>query len=227
MQKKKKPVLSPHRARSTSAKLGAKRRKLPHNSNLPAGESSAKFTRMKKTSKSLLTRFGEERGRRQKIPHSTVSGRAYNKTLILTQQKDNLDWDRLRRAKTVEDLKQAFGKFPPQYLENEFHDFPLILKVVADPKFPKGRQDRQIQFLAESLAGGGFVSPRRARDICAKERKAAKRKEEHRILRREFYIECSCGYKGVSREQNCPKCDARDREPLWGSLPEANLFPPG
>lgn len=81
----------------------------------------------------------------------------------------------------------------------------LVLKVVHEPKFPKRREPR-INFLADSLAGLGLVAPRRSRDICEEER--AKDKRAHHIIRYEFYVECSCGYKGRSRNHACPKCGA-------------------
>jgi hypothetical protein len=82
--------------------------------------------------------------------------------------------------------------------------FPLVLAVVRDRDFPK-RQKAQARFLAESLAGWGVMSPRRARDVCAAERQ---KPVPPRILRVEFYIECSCSYAGASRDWACPKCGA-------------------
>jgi hypothetical protein len=78
----------------------------------------------------------------------------------------------------------------------------LILKIVRDPKFPRVRTTSQIHFLADSLGGQGFVTPRRSREICEEERS----KERNFIVRREFYIECSCGYQGPARQGACPKC---------------------
>jgi hypothetical protein len=71
----------------------------------------------------------------------------------------------------------------------------LILKVLRDPEFPKRDKKARINFLADSLAARGAVTPRTSRDICARERKRERKKSTHRIIRREFYIECSCGYK--------------------------------
>ena len=82
---------------------------------------------------------------------------------------------------------------------------PLILRVLKSPNFPK-RKNSQIKFLADSIAGGGTVTPRRSRDICAKERAADVNK--HYIVRYEYWIECSCGYKGRSENQCCKKCGA-------------------
>ena len=82
----------------------------------------------------------------------------------------------------------------------------LVLRVLRDTKFPKMRA-AQGNFLADSLAGLGWISPRRSRDICAEER--AKEKRAHHIIRYEVYVECSCGYKGRSWSHACPKCGAR------------------
>lgn len=71
----------------------------------------------------------------------------------------------------------------------------------------KGRQAR-VNFLADSLAGLDRVSPRRSRDIVAQEYARYRAKTKHRILRHEFYAECSCGYKGPARDNACRKCGA-------------------
>jgi|HubBroStandDraft_2_1064218.scaffolds.fasta_scaffold10664_2 hypothetical protein len=78
----------------------------------------------------------------------------------------------------------------------------LILKVKNDPKFPRERSASQIHFLADSLGAQGYVTPRRSREICAKERA----KKRHVIIRREYYIECSCGYKGPALDGACRDC---------------------
>jgi hypothetical protein len=78
----------------------------------------------------------------------------------------------------------------------------LILKIIRDPNFPRVRAKSQIHFLADSLAGQGFVTPRRSREICAEERKRVR----HVIIRREYYIECSCGYKGPALDGACRDC---------------------
>jgi len=78
----------------------------------------------------------------------------------------------------------------------------LIFKVKNDPKFPRERSASQIHFLADSLGGQDLVTPRRSREICAQER--AKRK--YVIVRREYYIECSCGYNGPALDGLCRDC---------------------
>jgi hypothetical protein len=77
-----------------------------------------------------------------------------------------------------------------------------IFEIIHDPKFPKVRTKLQIRFLADSLGGCGLITARRSREICAKERA----KEQHVIVRRDFYIECTCGYAGPALNGACRKC---------------------
>jgi hypothetical protein len=108
----------------------------------------------------------------------------------------------LLRASTPEAVIAAFqgvseshrSHFVPSLAE-------LILKVVHEPTFPK-THDAQIGFLADSLGARGERSARRSRDICAAQRK----KIVHFIVRRDFYIQCSCGYEGPAFRGACPKC---------------------
>ncbi len=77
-----------------------------------------------------------------------------------------------------------------------------IFEIIHDPKFPRVRAKSQINFLADSLGASGLVKPRRSREICAKERT----KVRHVIVRREYYIECTCGYAGPALNGACQKC---------------------
>ena len=147
------------------------------------------------------------RGRRQRMRHSEIWGRADNYRGIF-----KYIWDRLRgpllEAKTEEEVRQAVEKHAQPYA-NELvpHLVGLILKVIRDPKFPK-RPEPQRNFLADSLAGLGWVTPRRSRDIAAQERARYRAKTKYHILRHEFYVECTCGYKGPARDNACRKCGA-------------------
>lgn len=128
-------------------------------------------------------------------------------------------WERLQgpllRARTAEEAIQAFAEAASRYPEYFVPTLaPLILKVVRDREFPK-RREAQINFLADSLAGRGRVSPRRSRDICHRERN----KKVNYIIRRECYIECTCRYKGPALHGKCPKCGAESLLPPgieWG-----------
>lgn len=146
------------------------------------------------------------RGRPVKIKANWVRGRADNYRLILNQI-----WDRvapqLLKAQTYEDVVASFEGSDIGAYELEFVQLAdLIFKVLKELKFPKQNRKAKIHFLADSIGGHGLVTPRSSRDICQKERTRIKR--VHRILRYEYWIECSCGYKGRSLNHACPKCEA-------------------
>jgi hypothetical protein len=82
------------------------------------------------------------------------------------------------------------------------HWSELILKIIHDRRFPRVRAKAQIAFLADSLGAQGAVTPRRSREICAEERT----KKSHFIVRRDFYIGCTCGYEGPALKGACPDC---------------------
>ncbi len=109
---------------------------------------------------------------------------------------------RFLRAKSCEDIEKAIKEDAPTIGGSLMHHSALILAVVHDRRFPRARTESQIHFLADSLGGQGFVTPRRSREICAKERA----KVRNVIVRREYYIECSCGYKGPALDGACREC---------------------
>jgi hypothetical protein len=148
--------------------------------------------------------------KRRRGPHvrmrpSEIVGRAANNRWILNQVWASL-WPLLSEAQNEEDVMKAFQEGASPY-DRGFIPFlaGLVIKVMNEPKFPKRRQPR-INFLADSLAGAGCVAPRRSRDICEQER--AKAKRAHHIICYEFYVKCSCGYQGHSRNHACAKCGA-------------------
>lgn len=159
------------------------------------------------------------RGRPWKIRPSEVYGRAEHWRGVLIQVWDRL-WPLLSKAQSEEEVTKAF-----QHGANPYHSYfvpglsALTLRVLGEPTLPKRPEPLQ-RYLADSLAGVGVVTPRRSRDICAKERAIRAAKESaHRILRYEFYIECSCGYKGHSRNHACPSCQAAILFPVhFGSV---------
>ena len=141
------------------------------------------------------------RGRPPKVRPSEIRGRADNYRWILQQVWDRL-WPALSEAQTEDEVIAALKNASPY--DREFTPWAsLVLAVLKERNFPK-TQRGQINFAADSLAGIGIVSPRRSRDICAGER--LKEKRAHRIIRYEFYVECSCRYQGPSRDYACPKC---------------------
>ncbi len=166
-----------------------------------------------------LDAFSEKRhrGRPQKIARSTVIGRAPNFGRSLRYVWAELSGP-LLAATTAEQIIDAFQKYAPSYANNFVPHFAEdILALIHDPHFPRRRPKAQIGFLADSLAGSPDVSARRSRDICAEERAAQRAtSNEHKILRTEFYIECSCGYKGPALDNACRKCGAEIPPSLRG-----------
>ena len=159
-----------------------------------------------KKGKKALDSFSVKRGRgRPGVRKSEIRGRGNHYRMIFEQI-----WRDLRKpllwAKTQEEITRAFEDYGKPYNPRFVPDLSsLILKVIREPKFPK-RPAAQIGFLADSLAGLGRISPRRARDICEQERK--RQEKEHYIIRQDFYIECTCRYKGPALHGKCPKCGA-------------------
>ena len=98
-------------------------------------------------------------------------------------------------TRTFEALGLVSTSFVPHWSE-------LILKIIQDRRFPRVRGKAQIAFLADSLGAQGAVTPRRSREICAEERT----KKSHFIVRRDYYIECTCGYEGPALKGACPDC---------------------
>ncbi len=154
----------------------------------------------------LLDTISEKRGRGRpkRVSPSETEGRAYNYRIIFDQIWDAIG-EPLLKAQTKQDVIEVFGK-DGRYL-HEFEPIAgLVLSAIHDPEFPKTRQT-QINFLADSLPGRGRVSLRRSRDICAEVR--AQQKKAHHIIRHEFYVECSCGYKGPALNNACRKCKTK------------------
>jgi len=150
--------------------------------------------------------FGKRSRGRPGVRASEIQGRANNYKFIFNQVWDRL-WPLLSGAQSEGGVTSAFQEGASPYTQNFMPALSaLVLTVLNDPQFPK-RRDAQIKFMADSLAGVGLISPRRSRDICSEER--AKQKRAHHIIRYEFHIECSCGYKGNSRDHACPKCGTR------------------
>ena len=151
------------------------------------------------------------RGRSWTVVPSAVWGRARDYRGIFAQLGHEL-WPLLLKSESEADVVRAFQSAIPGGTE-----FPrqaaLIFKVLQGRSFPK-REQSQINFLADSIAGQDIVTPRRSRDICAIERK--REKHTHHILRCEFYVECSCGYRGPSLDRACRKCHAQIPEEWLG-----------
>jgi hypothetical protein len=146
------------------------------------------------------------KGRPVKIQPSWVRGRADNYRYVFGQIWKHV-WPALSTAQTRQDVIQAFsGAEVGGYATDLVTLADLILQVVRDPKFPRRKREAQINFMGDSIAAHGMLTPRSSRDVCERER--ARIKKVHRILSYEYYVECSCGYKGPSRNHACPRCEA-------------------
>jgi hypothetical protein len=157
-----------------------------------------------KKPKKALDSFSVKRGRgRPGVRKSEIWGRGDNFRIIFGQIWKDLG-EPLLKAKTQEEVTKAFEDFGKPY-DHQFVPAlsSLILRVIREPRFPK-RPAVQIGFLAHSLAGLGRTSPRRSRDICEQERK--RQNKENHIIRQDYYIECTCRYKGPALHGRCPKC---------------------
>jgi hypothetical protein len=159
-----------------------------------------------KSTRKALDRVSEKsaRGPKWTVVPSAVWAQAKHNRGIFTHVWHEL-WPPLVNAKGESDVIKAFQIATPGGPE-----FPrqaaLIFKVLQERTFPKREQSR-INFLADSIAAQGIVTPRRSRDICVEERK--REKHTYQIVRCEFYVECSCGYRGPSRDKACRKCHAK------------------
>ena len=154
-----------------------------------------------------LDRFSRKRarGRPPRVRPTEIRGRADNYRFIFGKVWDRLS-PRLLRATTDQEVIDSFLEGATPYAQEFVPALAnLIFRVLGERKFPK-RPEAQINFLADSLAGLSYVSPRSSRDICQKER--TREKCAHHILRYEFYVECSCGFKGRSHNHACRQCGA-------------------
>jgi hypothetical protein len=185
----------------------------------------SKPTSRRKESKESLDRYPAKRGvgRPRKVIPEQVRGRADNYRWILDQFLERL-WPTLQLADCADDVTEEFKHATSAYANQFVPEFSsLILGTLREPDFPKRRKKLQIKFLADSIAGLGRISPRRSRDICQEQRELDK--NTTRILRYEFYVECSCVYKGRSWDQACRECKAHIRDALAPSLGN-QAFPP-
>jgi hypothetical protein len=160
-----------------------------------------------KAPKKALDMFSQKRGRGRpgRVNPGETKARGDNYRGIF-----NFVWDALypllSAAQTDQDIIRAFEQAASGYVREFMPTLAsLVLHVIRARNFPKRRQP-QINFMADSLAAYGGVSARRSRDICQRERLTEKK--THQIIRYEFWIECSCGYKGISRDRTCARCKA-------------------
>jgi hypothetical protein len=161
----------------------------------------------KKPKKALDTfQAKRARGRPVRMRASEILGRSGNYRFIFDQVWDRL-WPLLSKAQSEGEVIEAFQQGASPY-DGQFLPWVagLALQVLRESRFPK-RRAAQVGFFADSLAGVGVVTPRRSRDICAQEKERKER--AHHIISYEFWIECSCGYKGRSQDHACVRCGTK------------------
>jgi hypothetical protein len=195
----------------TSAKLKTKHRKLPHNPPPVSRGISAKLGSGQKTANRALTAFEETRGRKRRIHAENVVRAANDLFRILEFCKDQIDWGKLEIAKTEKEAALAFDRVPPPYRERLNLWLIAIPEWAQEGKFPKTNLERKMRHLADSIAAEGFLTPRRCRDVCLEERK--RQAQVGMIVRREFYIECTCGYRGPAKGGGCLQCGTKRLSP--------------
>jgi hypothetical protein len=195
----------------TSAKLKSKHRKLPRNSPPVSRGISAKLGSGQKTANRALTAFVETRGRKRRIHPENVVRAANDLFEILEFCKDQIDWGKLEIAKTEEEAVSGFERVPSPYRERLNLWLAAIPEWAQEGKFPKTNLERTMRHLADSVAAEGFLTPRRSRDVCLEERK--RQAQLGMILRREFYIECTCTYRGPAKDGGCPRCGTNRLSP--------------
>jgi hypothetical protein len=159
------------------------------------------------------------RGRPRDCNYSEIIGRAENYRSIFNDIWHKLS-DSLLAAQNEDQVCEAFrSQGEPHAREFVPRLAGDILEVTKEKKFPK-RARAQVKFLANSLAGRPNVEPRTSRDICAQGIAEEKARSPYRILRKEFYVECSCGFKGPALNDACRKCGAEIPslpDFLWGA----------
>jgi len=147
------------------------------------------------------------RGRGRLVPGRAVLGCADNYNVQFWSVWDRIG-EQLLAARSQEDVLKAVNTVGT-LIGNPIDPArfsALIFQILSDPSFPKLRKKSQIRFLSDSLGANGTLTPRRSRDVCAEER--GKGRRTHQILRYEYFVECSCGYKGQSENHACAVCRA-------------------
>ena len=194
-----------------SAKIKTKHRKLPQNPPPVSRGISAKLGSGEKTANRALTASEEMRGRKPRIHAENVVRAANELFTLLEFCKDRIDWGKLELAKTVNEAASAIERVPSPYRERLNLWLTAIPEWALEGKFPKTNLERKMRHLADSVAAEGFLTPRRCRDVCLEERK--RQAQPGMIFRREFYIECTCGYRGPAKGGGCLQCGTRRLSP--------------
>ena len=191
---------------STSSRLGFRRIRGTHMKKKFSAEMRPSAPTSRKSKKSSSSASNGKRGRRPRVSSGIVGRRADYMESTLKRVWISLG-PLLLTARTVADVAEALerGSTPHvgPFISPDWYG--LVLKILNERSFPK-TEAAQIRFLAASLAGWGEVSARRSRDITERERKQSRAR--HRIIRYEFYVQCTCGYEGPSLGHACRDCFA-------------------
>jgi hypothetical protein len=149
-----------------------------------------------------------KRGRPRVARYQEVWGHAANYKYSLSQAWPTLCVT-LLNAQNAEDVIAAFKEHAQPYAQNFVPRLASdIFELIKETGFPQ-RAKAQVNYLAESLAGRPTVSLRTSRDICGKMRAEESTKSPYKIIRREFYVVCECGYKGPAEFDACRRCGAQ------------------
>ncbi len=241
----KPPTSLPRGVRRSSVQFREKSRELPHKSGSGSRRKAAKSRKVRRAPTTLLT-ASKTKGRKPRINAAQVLLASNRLHASFESHAERIDWGKFVAAKSEEDLKAALDVASWNQLTSDLRTkgrqeqirilrdltaklaasaeletilrprFGLILEILNDPKFPHTNRNAQLRFLSDSLAGDGIIRPRRSRDICAQQRK--RHNPEHEIIRREFYIECTCGYKGPALNGGCKECATQKLAAKAGSL---------
>ena len=189
-----------------SAQSRAKKRNSPRNTVGPAPRTSAKSRLSESGAKSRLTRPKKRPGPKSQLFGNTVlsADHAYK---ILNSCADDLHLEALTISSNEMEIEAALWKIDEPNRAYVLRRWSVaILMWVKEKRYPKKNRQAILRHLADSIAGEGNVSPRRSRDICSKLRREVR--SVGKIIRREFYVECTCGYRGPARHDACPDCGA-------------------
>jgi hypothetical protein len=119
-----------------------------------------------------LTSPKKKRGGQWKVDPELTEGRAYAFAMLLKQIWHETG-EAIIKAKNTEDVTAMFRDMPYHRERLAVGPLPqLILQAIQDRDFPKVRSQKQIKFIADSIAGWGQVSIARSRQICRIVRKA-------------------------------------------------------
>jgi hypothetical protein len=170
---------------------------------MPDNKSASKTTKTAIDGNSVK----RKRGRPRECQYPEILGRADNYRGIFTEIWHRLSGP-LRTAQNEQEIIDAFRMEGEPYAQEFVPRLARdILGVLGEKTFPTTAR-AQIRFLANSLAGRPNVEARTSRDICAKGLAEEKTRSPHRILRKEYYVECSCGFMGPALNDACRKCGA-------------------